>query len=109
MSDLAYSEEALSADLRAWWDVEVGGNADPFVDPRPAVTGTIFDVLPAIDSLGCINGLLTIEKHVGFEVPSRLLQSGGYNSFEDMTSDLLPKVRAMVQRRGQATRGKEAA
>lgn len=103
-----YSEDALVDDLRAWWDGEVGGEDDPFADPKPA-SGTIFDVLPAIDSLGVVNGLLTIEKHIGFEVPSRIIRRGGYGSFDDMASDLLPKVRAMVDRRRQATPRKEAA
>lgn len=103
-----YSEGALTNDLRAWWDGEVGGADDPFADPKPPA-GTIFDVLPAIDSLGIVNGLLTIEKHVGFEVPSRVIRRGGYGSFTDMTSDLLPKVRALVERRRQPTRRKEAA
>lgn len=103
-----YSENALADDLRAWWDREVGGADDPFADPKPP-SGTIFDVLPAIDSLGAVSGLLTIEKHVGFEVPSRLIRHGGYSSFEDMASDLLPKVRVMVDRHRQSPRRKEAA
>ncbi len=108
MDEGSYSEKSLTADLRTWWDGEVGGEDDPFAGPKPAASGTIFDVLPAIDSLGCVNGLLTIEKHVGFDVPSRILRRGGYSSFEDMASDLLPKVRAMVERR-QTPRRKEAA
>lgn len=108
MNDHGYSEDALAADLRTWWDGEVGGEDDPFADPKPA-SGTIFDVIPAIDSLGCVTGLLTIEKHVGFEVTSRILRRGGYTSFEDMASDLLPKVRAIVEKRAQTPRRKEAA
>ncbi len=108
MDEDSYSESALSADLRTWWDGEVGGADDPFADPKPKVSGTIFDVLPAIDSLGCVNGLLTIEKHVGFEVPSCILRRGGYNSFDDMALDLLPKVRAMVEGR-RPLRKREAA
>lgn len=108
MTEQSYSDEALTADLRAWWDGEVGGADDPFADPKPALSGTIFDVLPAIDSLGCVNGLLTIEKHVGFEVPPSILRRGGYSSFDDMTADLLPKVRAMMERR-RTPRRKEAA
>lgn len=108
MDEHSYSEEALSADLRSWWDGEVGGKDDPFADPKSAASGTIFDVLPAIDSLGCVNGLLTIEKHVGFELPSRILRRGGYSSFEDMVSDLLPKVRAMLERRETPRRKKAA-
>lgn len=108
MDEHSYSEKALSADLQTWWNGEVSGEGDPFAEPKPAVSGTIFDVLPAIDSLGCVNALLTIEKHVGFEVPSRILRRGGYSSFEDMASDLLPKVRAMVERR-ETPRRREAA
>jgi len=96
MTDQDYSEAALADDLRSWWDGEVGCVDDPFADPKPPA-GTIFDVLPAI------------EKHVGFEVPSRIIRRGGYSSFEDMTADLLPKVRAMVERHRQTTRRKEAA
>lgn len=107
MTSETYSEQALIGDLRTWWDGEVGED-DPFADSKPA-TGTIFDVIPAIDSLGAVNGLLTIEKHVGFEVPPRIIRSGGYASFDDMTADLLPKVRAMVERHQSAPRRKEAA
>ena len=108
MTDGSYQEEGLTDDLRAWWDGEVGAVDDPFSEPKSA-TGTIFDVIPTIDSLGAVNGLLTIEKHVGFEVPPRIIRPGGYTSFNDMTADLLPKVRAMVERRQQAPRRKEAA
>ena len=108
MDEHSYSEKALSAELHIWWDGEVGGEDDPFAEPKPAVSGTIFDVLPAIDSLGCVNALLTIEKHIGFEVPSSILRRGGYSSFEDMASDLLPKVRAMVERRETLRRRKAA-
>ena len=63
-----------------WPTFARGGTAKskvpPFANPTPGAAGTIFDVLPVIDSLSCISGLLTIEKHVGFEVPSRILRSG---------------------------------
>jgi hypothetical protein len=107
MTSETYSEQALIDDLRTWWDGEVGDN-NPFGNPKPA-TGTIFDVIPTIDSLGAVNGLLTVEKHVGFEVPPRIIRPGGYASFDDMTADLLPKVRAMVERRQSTPRKKEAA
>lgn len=107
MTSETYSEGELLADLRTWWDGEVG-DYDPFADPKPP-TGTIFDVIPTVDSLGAVNGLLTIEKHVGFELPPRVIRPGGYASFDDMAADLLPKVRAMVARRLSAPRRKEAA
>ena len=101
---LGYSEDDLTADLRTWWDDEVADADDPFGDPRPARTGTIFEVVPAVDSLGVVTALITIEKHVKFEVPPRIIRPGGYRSFEEMISDLLPKIRALVikQRKKEA-------
>ena len=99
----SYDEHELTKDLRSWWNDQVGGgDDDPFADPKPA-SGTIFDVIPEIDSLGAVTGLITIEKHVGFEVPPRVIRRGGYNDFNDMVNDLLPKVRALVEKKGGAT------
>ena len=96
-SDLGFSADELIRDLRDWWDEEVGGD-DPFASPAPPA-GTIFDVVPAIDSLGVVETLVVIETHTGFEVPPRIIRRGGYHSFEDMTNDLLPKIRELVRQR----------
>lgn len=103
-----FSQDALIDILRAWWGSEVAGVDDPFADPKPP-SGTIFDVLPTIDSFDALDALLTIEKRVGFELPPRIIRWGGYDSLDDMMSDLLPKVLAMVERHRQATSKKEAA
>ncbi len=101
--DLGYDEEALAKDLRLWWDDQVGGGEDdPFADPKPA-SGTIFDVIPEIDSLGVVTGLITIEKHVGFNVPPSVIRPGGYNNFDDMVNDLLPKIQALAEKRKKGT------
>lgn len=96
-----YDEAALIRDLQSWWNDEVVGAADdPFARPAPP-KGTIFDVLPAVDSLGVVSGLITIEKHVGIKIPARLIQKGGYKDFNEMTDDLLPKVKALVEKSKQ--------
>jgi hypothetical protein len=96
-----FDEGALLRDLRIWWDNQVGGSAtDPFAAP-PHAKGTIFDVLPAIDSLGVVSGLITLENHAGIKIPARIIRRGGYKDFEDMTSDLLPKVKALVEKNKQ--------
>lgn len=95
-TDLGYSEDDLKADLRAWWDDQVSTEDDPFADPQPPRTGTIFEVVPAIDSLGVVEALITIEKHLKCEVPPRIIKAGGYRDFEEMAGDLLPKIRALV-------------
>jgi hypothetical protein len=104
-SDLDYSEDDLAADLKVWWDDQVADVDDPFADPRPPREGTIFEVVPVVDSLGVVTALLTIEKHVNFEVPARIIKAGGYRSFEEMLAHLLPRIRSLVLQR----RKKEAA
>jgi len=99
---LGYSEDDLTRDLRTWWDEEVGAD-DPFADPRPPRAGTIFEVMPEVDSLGVVTALITIEKHVGFEAPARIIRAGGYRSFDEMAGDLLPKIRALaIKKRKEA-------
>src|SRR5262245_32351437 len=96
-----YNESSLIQDLKRWWDDQVGGSKDdPFAMPTPP-KGTIFDVLPAIDSLGVVSGLITIEKHIGIEVPATVIRKGGYKDFQDLTNDLLPKVKALVEKKKQ--------
>lgn len=104
-SDFGYSEDDLAADLRIWWDDQVADADDPFSDPRPPREGTIFEVVPVVDSLGVVTALLTIEKHVKFEVPPQIIKAGGYRSFEEMLAHLLTRIRALVIQR----RKKEAA
>jgi hypothetical protein len=95
-----YDEGALATDLKTWWDDQVGGGKDdPFADPSAPTAGTIFDVIPAVDSLGVVTGLITIEKHVGFKVSPRVIRRGGYNSFDDMITDLMPKIKILVEKK----------
>jgi hypothetical protein len=111
--EMSYHEDALVRDLRIWWDDQVGGDEDdPFAAPkRPC--GTIFDVVPEIDSLGAVTGLITVEKHIGFKVPASIIRRGGYSSFDDLLGDLLPKVRMLVEKRkasaGAKLKGRRAA
>jgi hypothetical protein len=98
-SDLDYSEDDLAADLKVWWDDQVADVDDPFAHPRQPREGTIFGVVPVGDSLGVVTALLTIEKHVNFEVPARIIKAGGYRSFEEMLAHLLPRIRSLVLQR----------
>jgi hypothetical protein len=102
----AYDEGAIRAELRSWWDGQVDSADDPFAAPKPT-SGTIFDVIPVVDSLSVVTALVAIEKHVGFKVPSRVIQRGGYNSFDEMVDDLVPKVSALFERRKPAGRKQE--
>ena len=97
VQSLGYSEDQLVKGLQKWWDEEVTGVDDPFAETPPTSgtppsAGTIYEVQPAIDSLGVVRRLAIIDKHLGFDIPPSIVRRGGYYSFQDMISDLLPKI-----------------
>lgn len=101
-ASLSYSEKALIADLRKWWDEQV--EQDPFAAPPQPRSETILDLVPVIDSLGVVAALVTIERRLDFEISPQIIKAGGYRNFEEMIADLLPKVRALLikQRKKEA-------
>lgn len=103
---LGYSEDQLVNDLRQWWDEEVAGADDPFAEQPPTTdpsTGTIYELQPAVDSLGVVRRLALIDKHVGFRIPPDVVRRGGYQSFEDMITDLVPKIRDLYTKHQKKT------
>jgi hypothetical protein len=91
-----YSEIDLIDELRAWWDSQVGDAQDPFATPHPPHAGTIFEIVVAVDSLCVVSALAKITKHIKIPVPPGIIKPGGYCSFEEMMSDLLPKIRVLM-------------
>jgi hypothetical protein len=100
-----FDEKAAIADLKSWWESEVAADDDPFA-PTKMPAGTIFDALPAIDSLGVVGGLLTVEKHVPFKVTPRLIRAGGYNSLEDLIDDFTTKLKVLAAKHKNPNTGK---
>lgn len=97
---VGFDETALLADLKAWWDEQVGKD-DPFAPPKPP-PGTIMDVLPEVDSLAVVTALIVMEGHLPCEVPPSVIRPGGYHSFEDMTQDMMPKLHGLIDKHGKA-------
>jgi len=93
---LGFDEKALLAELKTWWDEQVGQD-DPFAPPKPPA-GTIVDVLPEVDSLATLTALILMEKYLPCEVPPTVIRPGGYHSFEDMTQDMLPKLQGLIDK-----------
>ena len=85
----AFPERELLAALEQWWEKEV--DDDPFADP--AKKGTLYDLLPTVDSLTLVNMLLTLESLLGFSLPISVIKRGGYRTKEEMTKHLLPRIR----------------
>lgn len=97
-----FDQKALLADLKTWWD-EQAGKDDPFAPPK-APPGTIIDALPVVDSLAVVEALVVIDQHLPFEVHPTVIRPGGYDSFEDMTQDLLPKLQALMDKHNGKTK-----
>ena len=91
-----FDAKVLLAELKAWWDEQVGQD-DPFAPPKPP-PGTIMDVLPEVDSLAVVTALIVMEKYLPCEVPPTVIRPGGYHSFEDMTTDMLPKLQGLIDK-----------
>lgn len=103
MSSTSLDEASLLVDLKTWWDEQVGKD-DPFAPPK-AAAGTIMDVLPEVDSLTTVTALIVMEKHLPCEAPPSIIRPGGYHSFEDMTGDVMPKLRSLFAKHAGKTSG----
>jgi hypothetical protein len=75
--------------LETWWDDEV--DDDPFADNSKK--GTLYELLPTVDSLTILNLLLTVEMHLNIKLPVSVVRRGGYKSKKDMVDHLLPRIR----------------
>ena len=104
---VSFDEQALLAELKLWWDEQVGKD-DPFAPPKPP-PGTIMDVLPEVDSLATVTALIIMEKYLPCEVPPTVIRPGGYHSFEDLTKDMLPKLQGLIDKHLAKQKGKTTA
>ena len=57
IAEEAQSSSAIRAELQSWWDSQVDSSDDPFAAPKPPA-GTIFDVVPVMDSLSVTTALV---------------------------------------------------
>jgi hypothetical protein len=86
-------EQALREDLKRWWEDE---KADLEADPMPAdpEMDPLWEGMPEIDSKSVVKASPIIRQHVGADLDPKLIRKGGYDSFDDLANDLLPRVRA---------------
>ncbi len=100
-SDLTarFPEAELVTALVEWWSKKAMERVDDPFSTVPQTTGTIYELLPALDSLTVVESFLIIEKILGITIPVSLVKPGGYTSNEDMLKDLLPKFRKVYEKR----------
>jgi hypothetical protein len=79
------------ADLRCWYDDRKN---DPAAPPLNPATSGAFGHVPDVDSKAVVTASSVVKKHLGVKLDSKLIRRGGYDSFDDLCDDLLPKLRA---------------
>ena len=92
---VAFPENEIITALHKWWAEEALERAEDPFSPALKPTGTLYDLLPALDSLSIMRSFLTVKKILKKEVPVGLVKPGGYYSREEMLKDLLPKLRKL--------------
>jgi hypothetical protein len=80
------------SDLRRWYDEQKQNPAAP--PPNPATRGA-WEFLPDIDSKAVVKASPIVRKLLGVKLDPRLIRKGGYDSFDHLVTDLLPKLRAL--------------
>lgn len=84
----------LIAKLRQWYDEETAP-LDPELDTlaRKGSGGSVLSGDPGINSKRVLDATFITEEVFGFELPPELIQPGGYDTFEELVSDIVPKLR----------------
>ena len=83
----------LVQELQAWYDEEtapIDGSSPP---PAPSGGGgSIIGMRPAIDSKRVVDAARVTRAVLDMELPPEIIKRGGYESCEEMISDLIPKL-----------------
>lgn len=83
----------LKKELKEWFDKETESIDGAIVEAAPSgAGGSIISVGPAIDSKRVLDATQITEDIYGIPITGRIIKPGGYDSFEEMMSDLTPKL-----------------
>ena len=95
---------ALEKALRDWWKeeqekwVEVVADASPLGDDSD-----LWDDMPVVESKQVARTSKLFEEHLGTKLDVKLIRPGGYESIDDVISDLVPKMAAVASKSGERT------
>jgi hypothetical protein len=98
---------ALTTEVKDWYaeQIELEKGMMP---PQAGKSDTnIWNVAPAIDSIRVCSISLTVEKHLGFELPVAFIKQGGYAGIDEMMADLMPQLEKQYMGLGAAVADKK--
>lgn len=84
--------------LEAWWESEKTDSILPG-DEVPASDAEIMKPAIEIDSHRAVRALITLEEVVKFTIPESEIKEGGYESFDEMTDHLIPRIQALYEKK----------
>lgn len=82
-----WAEEQLQAEFLA-------EDAPPPKRPLPVLAPIV-----EIDSHRAVRALLTVEPLVGFKIPARIIQMGGYETFDGMVDHLVAELLKLAEKK----------
>src|SRR5260221_733985 len=94
---VGFPREEVERAMRKWWQDRLN---DPF-GPAKGKKNTLYEILPAIDSLSVTDVLLVVEEIVGFEIPVEVVKRGGYENDDEMISHLLLRIEKLHGKRNK--------
>lgn len=83
----------LIAELRDWYDEET--EPIDLDEGGPEEAGTVLETCPAIDSKRVLDARCVTQKVLGMGLPGKIIRRGGYQSFEELEAQLVPKLKAL--------------
>lgn len=93
----AFPKAQVIVALSEWWANEkLETDALAALASEPKAKVSVLTPIIEIDSHRVLRALLEIERVIGRDVPEKLIRSGGYESFEELVTDIIPKVEKLV-------------
>lgn len=83
----------LIAELREWYEEETASIDGSIESEAPSgAGGSIISISPAIDSKRVVDATVCTQRVLGIELPPQIIKPGGYDGFDEMIEDLVPKL-----------------
>lgn len=83
----------LIGELKVWYAEETASIDGSIEAGAPSGTGgSIISTGPAIDSKRVVDATVATKKVLGVELPPAIIKPGGYDSFDELIDDLVPKL-----------------
>jgi len=99
----------LENGLREWFEEESASIDGSVEAGAPAGDGgSIISGLPAIDSKRVIDATLITEEVLGIELPPEIIKPGGYETFDEMINDIIPKLEQVYTGELKVKKNKQA-